>query len=249
MFSGSSFLTRISLAVLLALPCPAAVNVTDSSSDRIDLGSPASLDDLSAYTILLWVKPSTLTQVTRLSTKEPGAGGNHVFRLGSGAANDELFFVRTRATTTTVYETDNSNLTTGKWWFIALVWDDAQTPEVRIYVGDLNTLATERTYTTSTDGSGALTTDAADPWQIGNRNGGSDALGGDYAFYAIFNTMLTTGQIHAQQFRPHKTASSLVLSLPGFDGTSTAVDLSGNGLNGTMSGVTNADHAPLPQPF
>ena len=252
MFSGSSFLTRISLilGLLLALPCPAALNYT-VDNQFVNCGSAAVLDNLDPFTAMLWVYPTSSAAGAHLYAKPPaGSGGVLVFRRGFGGVLNELTFVRARATTATFYETNDTPLTTSnKWYFVAASFASASTPVAHIYVGDLTTIAAERTYGTSTDGSGAISTDAANNLLIGSTGVTSENWRGRIALYHLVGSELSLGQIKEQQFRPHVVANSKLFIQLGFNGTGTQPDWSGNSNTCTVMGTTVADHAPIPQPF
>src|SRR3990172_7572946 len=102
-------------------------------SDRVNHGSAASLDSLAAFTMLFWVYPTTLTGSRALWDK--GSVVAPFLPLDPGNP-DELRVRINQATSATEYVTNNANLTTNKWWFIAVTYDSAVTPRHRILLGD-----------------------------------------------------------------------------------------------------------------
>lgn len=211
-------------------------------SDRVDHGSAASLDDLDPYTYLLWVYPTTLTNNRGFVGK-----GNTTKNFKLNGTGGNLQIVVARATTSTSYITNDTPLSTlNKWYCIATSFESAAAAGevVNIYSGDLSTTVAERTYGTSTDGSGAVTTDASASLIVGNNASGT-AFQGRIAVCLIWNRKLTLGEIKDQQFHPHKTSGCVLYSICGYNGTGTQADLSGSGNNGTVTGATQSDHVPL----
>jgi len=220
-------------------------------TDRVNHGSDASLDDLSTFTILLWIYPTTLTANRSLWSKTP-FGDPPFFALGILAA-DELRVKINQAGGATEYETNNANLTINKWWFVGLDYDSGDATRHRIYRGDLTTMATECTYAVADNGAGARGADAGADFALGNRKFGAvwaSAFQGRIAFGGCWNRVLSIGEIQAQQFRPHVTTGCVLYSQLGFFGAlGTVADWTGTGNNGTPVGTTVADHVPLGPPF
>ena len=226
-----------------------ALNYT-ADNQKVDCGSAAVLDNLDPFTAMMWLYPTSSATLAHLYSKAPaGGGGVLVLRRNSSPAND-LLFVRTRATTTTFYETNDAPLTTSnKWYFVAVSFASASTPVVHIYVGDLSTLAVESTYGTSIDGSGALETDAANNLRIGSSGTSNINWRGRIALYHLVGSELSLGQIKEQQFRPHVVANSKLFMHLGYNGTGTQPDWSGNFNSGAVTGATVAPHVSLGPSF
>ena len=68
----------------------------------------------------------------------------------------------------------------------------------------------------------------------------------DLPLGAWWNRILTAGEIHAQQFHPHRTSGCLCIWLPGYNGTTNVPDWSGNANTGTITGATVSDQVPIP---
>lgn len=215
------------------------------STDRVDHGSDASIDNLDPFTMMMWCNISTLVNTRYLFGKGlvkrswlAGTGGNITLRVAT--AGSDL-----------IYTTDDTPLSVDKWHFIAITANSSggAGETANIYVGDLTTLAVESTYGTAVDG-GAFDSDAAETMQFGNQSASSvNALLGDIAVVAYVGAELSLAQIRSWQFRPRKLASMVIYSHYGFNGTGAQADWSGKGNSGTVTGVTVAGHVPLGPPF
>lgn len=213
-----------------------------ATSDRVVCGSAASLDNLDPFTVLAWVYPTTLTAGRRVFEKL--TTDNNV-RLNLAAGN--VRFIRARATTSTDYITNSTPLSaTNSWIFFALTYASASTPTTHIYTGNLTTAITEATYGTATDGSGALTDDAAENWVIGNKAAATfnSAWQGAIGHFSIYNVVLTSAQIEAQRLRQFVGSGCVMFLQLGFDGTGTQTDFSGNSNTGAVTGATASAHHP-----
>jgi hypothetical protein len=159
-----------------------------------------------------------------------------------------------RATTSLSYVSATSTLVQNAWNYVAFTFDSAGSANelVQIYKGNRTTLATEVTYASRTDGSGALLSDATANFSIGNASGYSAAWLGTIAWFAHWNSVLTLAQVQAQQFDmsfPVAKANCVIfmhLGIHGAGGTGTQVDWSGNANHGTVSSATVGAHVPLP---
>ena len=216
-----------------------------ATSDRIDINDVSSLQNLDGITIMCWLYPTTFTPARTIYNKD----NRLYFRLPDGSGN--LEFVRSRVGGDTNYLTDDTPLVLNTWNFIACTFDtSAGAGEViNLYRGDLSTPATESSYGTSDDGSGALLSDAGGDVRIGNDNNQTRAFQGSIADTHLINSTLTLDQINAHLFRFIPHASSLIRMLPGYAGTGTQPDWSGNGHSGAVTGTSIGDHVPLRSPF
>lgn len=222
-----------------------------NTTDNVDCGSAAALDDKTSGTWLIWCRPTTLTTGKALCGKDDNASpfGSNVIRL-SGASGDLQTFI-TRATTSTNYITNTTPLSaTGTSACIAAQWDTgaAAGELVNIHKGLVGATMAEATYGTATDGSGAQTGDAAATFVIGNRrNGGTAAFQGDIYLLAWYNGVLSAADIEKWRLRPVNIvlgSSCLGAWILGNNGsTGSQADLTGNGNNGTVTGATAASTA------
>lgn len=228
-----------------------ALAFTDGSTNNIDHGSATPLDTLTTWTAIFWINWNTLTDFRQMMNKAVGLGRRRI----EVDATDELTVrvARNSFANNCVYTTNNANLTTGKWWYIAVTFDTGASAGevVNVYLGDISTLVTERTYATATDGSGAVDSEASASLFVGSAGGGgSNAVGADIAIFQFYDTALSVEAIQLLQWLPRVLNSNcLIYSHYGFNGTGTQADWSGNGNSGTVTGATVSDHVPLGPPF
>lgn len=228
----------------------ASLYFTRAEFDCVDAGTGTSLDNLDPFTIIAWVKRTdSFVSGSRIFGKGNTAGVQETqFAMSSGAGNVRVIRVRT---TNTQYVTNDTPLSGTGWVFMAATFDSSNAAGeiVNIYHGDRTTSAVESTYGTTTNGAGALTSDGIYNAIIGNSicNSSDSVFGGLIHGIMVFNRELTLGEIIAQQFTPH-AETGLVLSIPlGYYGTGTQADYSGNLNQGTITGATQADPAPIPR--
>ncbi len=225
-----------------------ALDFAGSATDRVDHGSGVTLDDLNPFTFIEWVYPQAAVNARVIGfTKDSGSQKTLAY---SGTGGHVNAFVP-RATTDSNYITNSGGLTINAWNLLAWVFNTgAGAGEVtNIYIGSLTTPAAEAGYGTAIDGEGAVTSDAAVSFILGNRAAASRSGDAIFAVATYCNAALTLAQIQSWQFRPRKLASSVLFCHYGFNGTGTQPDLSGNGNNGTVTGAVVADHVPLGPPF
>lgn len=144
------------------------------------------------------------------------------------------------------YEASTYNLVNNAWQFIASTHDGSATGDIiRLYYGNLTTIAALLTIGYSEDASGTLTDDSGADVRLGKGGGGGDSFTCIHGWVGMWNTRLTLEQIRAQQFTPHVTGGCVLFTHLGFDGTTSQPDWSGNANNGTITGAVVADHVPI----
>ncbi len=134
--------------------------------------------------------------------------------------------------------------------FIAITYDDSASPRCHIYIGDVATPAAEVAYTTNTDGSGAISAPSAGTFFLLGRDINGRGFGGYASYLWWFSEALTQGQLQALQMGLAIPVQPELFYIPGFYGTSSVPDLSGNGLTGTVTGTASVqDHIAVRPPF
>lgn len=228
-----------------------ALQFDEGSTDNVSLGSDSSIDNLSAFTYIVWSKLRTAITGGGKSIMGIGTfGGQHrkniLYNLNTAQS---LAFSIDRATTDASANTDTAQYTVGEWTYIAATFDTTVGPSV--YVGDLNTIVAEVSgYLAQETGEGAIGDSSGSTFTIGATTGASLAPQADIAVVMIFNKVLTLAELKMQQFRPHMTGDCVFFSHLGFNGTGTQPDWSGTGNNSvSVTGVAVADHVPLGAPF
>jgi len=221
-----------------------ALNLTLLTTDKIDFGSPSGLDDVEPITIAMWCKVATHSKnsTARLFSK---AQYSAEIRHNAGNTWGILFF-RVYSTTNGLANSPDDTIVPDTWQFFAFTMP-APGSSPRIFAGDLNTLVAEvPSYKTQTDPVGTLTSDASSSLIYGNRSGQVDATPGDHAWFGIYDSVLTLGQLQALQFATAKQTSSCILNTHfGFNGTGTQQDWSGKSHTATTTGAVVADHVPI----
>lgn len=223
-----------------------ALAFNPGNARRVNIGSDASLDNMSAGTILVWL------------LIDGHKTDNYVYgKVSTGFADAVIAITRntgyaalqvTRATSDLTVVTNTNVMSTGTWYFLGFQWDVAgANADQKIFSGSLSAAAVECGYSTQTVGSGAKDDESGFDAYIGN-NINLDAFSyfnGDIAWFGLWNTTLNLGQIKAQQYRPYPTDNCVAFYHLGFNGTGTQPDLSGIGNNGTVTSATVATHVPL----
>jgi len=240
-------LLATALAVLLFVaPAWTALTFGAATSDRVNHGSAASLDNLAALTAMAWVYPTTLTSSRTIISKYRGSSSIG-WRLALSGTGGDISLEWFRTGTDMNYITSDTPLAiTNAWYFVAMTADSTVG---HIYTGTLTTPVVESSYGASTAGSGSPDADGARSLFVGNVDATSPTLAfqGRIAWAAVWNRVLTREEIQAQQFKPFcKSSDGCVLFTHlGWAGTGTQPDLSGSSNNGTVTGATVSDHVPI----
>lgn len=225
-----------------------------ATSDRINIGSAAAIDDLTAAAYLMWVNPTTLTANRILFAKTDGVSSNRRLLLLSGTGGN-LDFRVIRATTNTQYVTSSTPLSaTGSWIGLAIVFDtSAGAGEVvNIYSCPSTTFPvslTEATYSTATDGSGALTSDAAGSFLWGNGAALNVSIQAGIAYAALFSVAPSkaTCETWFNYANGVQTGCQGFYQL-GLTGAASEEDFSGNGNTGGVTGTSIIAMPPFGPP-
>jgi hypothetical protein len=222
-----------------------ALDFVTAGTDVVNHGSDSSLDDLSSFTLAFWAMPDALASNNALWGKLTNTSANNRFVASDGLGNLRFFIL---GSANWDYRTNDTPVSTGNWYYIAVTFDAGVSPDVAIYVGSPTSILSESAYTTSTDGS-AKVADSNNNLHIGNNGNAANCWDGKIATAQIWNRALTLGELQAQQFRPRVTNGCVLYTHYGFNGTGTQPDWSGNGNSGTVTGATVSDHVPLAPPF
>lgn len=228
-----------------------ALNFANTGEKVIHNGSP--LGTITDGTILLWLYPTSNTARQDIVRHTGMPDWTVDWRADLSGKPFEGF--RQASISYTSISADAANFSAygiNKWLFLVVRWDTTGVAtDQKLLMGDLNTHAAEpSSYNTQSAGSGSRSTTNADVY-MGNSHvgGGGRYFRGDIAFVGVWNYPLTSSEIIAQQFRPRVTSGCVLFCHYGFNGTGTQPDWSGNGINGTVTGTTQSDHAPISPPF
>lgn len=217
-----------------------ALNFGAATTDRVALGS--GLDNITAYTLMQWVFPTTRTNGRRWWSK--GSSTIHQTAYWSFLSVGIEYDIP-RATTAAAARTSNS-MALNTWHCVAWTYDETDGP--RIFLGTLTSPLVEATYALRTVGAGATTVDDGGPFHIGNLNATSVAFRGSIGTQHRWRRRMDLAELAANQFCPAADADCDVAMDFGFNGTGTQANLCnlGNGINGTVTGATVSGHVPLP---
>lgn len=218
------------------------------STDQVDFGSAALLDNINTGTYFVWLKNDAFAAFEQLINKGNAAGTRHRLGFAGAGAPDNFRFLIQRATTPLEIISSDTPFVSNTWQCVAVTFDSGGgSTDQKLYVGSLTApIAEVSSYSIQQAGSGAVGDDSGDSLLIGNTNQ-NNVWTGQIAVVAIWNRVLTAAEIRAQQFRPFCKASDgcVLFTHLGWAGTGTQPDLSGNGNNGTVTGASLADHVPI----
>lgn len=220
-----------------------ALNFGGNSTDRAQKTSANGVLDTYPVTFCGWVRPTTITNAANIiTTRGSTSGFGASFKMTSDTTGNLRVFIN--ATTNVDYRTTGGTLTANKWWFVAAVCSFTAA-ETKMFAGDLNTLVTECSYGTTTDGAtptssvqatinlGSQAPTAASPWV------------GDIGPFQMYTRKLTLGELQSIQYTNQMLTGCVGYWLPGDTGTTTLTDFSGSSNDLTNSGPVAADNPPL----
>lgn len=224
-----------------------ALTFAAGSGDRVDHGSAASLDNLTqtALTVWAWVyRTGEGADQSVLSKMGAGAVG-WLWRLHGGSPSGSMSLLVDRATTDTIYTTSVAVVAANTWTFVAVTYDPAAAPAVRMYSGTLAGAVSEITSfvspTGNVNGSGTPSADAAFNLYVGNVQLTNLAFEGRIERGGVVNRVLTSSDLEAIRLAVIKDCNvadtKLLVSYRNGDVT----DYSGNGNTGTITGATVSD--------
>lgn len=220
------------------------------TADRIAIAGATSINDLAALTVAVWVFRATVADnvFPIIAAKMPDAIGYWSLQLQSysgGVAVDRISWERDYGTTNLEVESANNGFTASAWNFIAAN-DGGAGVAPHVYKGSLTARAAEITYGTQITPAGTLTSESNAAIWVGNRElGANNPFGGRIAWIGIWNRVLSLNELIEQQFRPRVTSGCKLFMHPGYAGTGTQPDWSGNANNGTVTGSAVSAHVPL----
>jgi hypothetical protein len=218
---------------------PFSLSLGAATSDRVTIAPSTANSGLTARTVVLLVRPTTLTTNRTLWARLPGGTFNGFLRMSDTAGNVQ--WAHRRTANTFDYGTNSAPLVLTQWRWIAATYDLSLGASVaHVYSASLTGAWAEATYSTSTQGSGTCDqSDATDNEAIGNFSTGSPtvAFQGDMAYFGEWNRALGLDELQSikRGVRPQRGwIADLVLAA---NGGGQAIDRSGVGSNGTLTGA------------
>jgi hypothetical protein len=211
------------------------------STDRIDFGSAASLDDIPVFTLAAWMKPTSLA-LTRVLFTKGGSSGKR-FRLFGATSSGSLQFVTAMSATNGSAQTAAATYTINAWQFVAATYDASF--NAKIYRMALGGAMTDVSGTV-VQGTGTIATDAASSMLVGGD--ATNPFPGDLAEVFIIPAALNIGQLTALAYGSMPRECRLYAPL--FGVPTTEPDYSGNKNNGTLTGsAAGTTHPPVRSRF
>jgi hypothetical protein len=173
----------------------------DGTNDLIDVGSPASLDNLTNFSYSAWVnllgypenglgrifaKNNTGSDDTGISLEyDTGVFHGDVFRTSVGYNTTDAM-----ADSQIVYNTVGAgNNFKGGWQHVVMTFDDTS-KVVKLYLNGV-----EVSYQTHTSGVGTRNNDSADSFYIGNNQYGQRTFNGKIDEPRVYNRVLSAGEV------------------------------------------------------
>lgn len=239
--------------ILLPNRRPGALAIAPSSGGYVDHGSGADLDDLGAgsFSVWAWVYRTANGGNQHIITKDGSFPSGWALVADNGVGEGEARFIVWRSTATD-FISASGEIPLNTWTFVCAAYtkDPASGNEVAIYIGGINTPASEPSYTTAQDGVGAINADAAYNLYVGNLQRATTLpFLGRVALPGVAKRRLTLKEAREIQYRTlARDAVPDTLLLPDYQGLGEQEDLSGNGHHGSTTNVSIAEGPPLYRP-
>ena len=212
----------------------------DGVDDRLALGSPALLDNLSSLTCALWVLADGYGEgnAGRIFDKF-----QKLFRIDNDDNVDQSFRFSVACSSGGPARTAfGQSINLNSYNFLAVTWGGGiSSNSIRLYKNGIESSS----YINETSGLGAILNDGSSTIDIGNNSGGSRSFDGRLAHFHIYSRVLDIGEIKQIMNFPGSIRKNLSVYLPMvFRSTNSAQDLSGNRLNATIIGPTQSNEDP-----
>jgi len=202
------------------------------TTDVVAVGDSTSLRTPStAITAACWINPDS-TQTNWATPLYKGrSDGNHSYGFGQNDTSSRQYRGYIRASLAT-YTSLTTQLSANTWYFLVLRWAGAAV-SLRVYNADGSINQT----VTSDPDSGTIDYEALD-FKVG------PLFSGKVAGVYVTNVSLTDDEVLAL-LRGSRPRQASAVDWPLWGVASPEADLSGNGNNGTVTGATAANHAPV----
>lgn len=222
-----------------------ALTFDNTSADRVNYGTAAACENLNPGCYMGWFKRNAgSVGMTGMSHRNERPS----WITSSGTGRQWNF--RWKASGTNMDIRTNQDQPDGSWAFWVAEIDLSDSQDMRWYYGTPTAVVAETGYTSITDHTGTLDSNAGKPLVLGNSELFSEGWGGDVAMFAVFNRLTTLQEKITMQFAPRRLPGCCFLSFPGLyaGDTSAQPDFSGNGSTGTPTGTTKSTHFTYASP-
>ena len=224
----------------------------DGVNDQIAYGSEAAIDDLMGFTACACLyTPANVTAEQSIVAKcKSDYTGMQLFisATGSGGNNNKIFmYVHTDDFNGPYAESVADTLVLNTWQIVVTTWvGTVGVTAPKIYVGTVGGVIAEPSYAVSRAGTGAYQSNAAASLRLGTRDPLDTFYGGGLAEAAIWNRVLTAGEIAAlgRGFAPAFFPRGRVFYSPLAGRQSTEPNWAGTA-HGTVTGTSYLDHPSI----
>lgn len=209
-----------------------------ATSNRVTVANSTTTQDVMPMSFLVAYRPSTITANNSLYMKGSAAGSSRKFiRIDSGG---QLTVLVDRAGLDTTFTTNSTPLVAGQVTYIMVTIDQSVSTNVHIYAGTAASPMTEATYSSTVDGSGGTSSDAATSAQLCNVFATDNACKGD-----VWSMQLVGGVLSIDDGKRWQRRAAQNPLMPGVRGAWTmgqngagrVLDKSGNNNHGTITGA------------
>ena len=199
------------------------------STDKIDGGTSSNLDNIAAYSICAWIKPTSITS------------NNRIYFKGTGSATDSYDSLYINASTalrmSAGYNTQNVDVTgdttlvsLNQWQFVCGTWTGGTAgSSIKLYLNGVESTS----YTTNLTGSGSRANSGS--VIIGNRSAQDRVFFGNIDEVRVFNSALSASTIYQYYIEGSTNANLLRPS------TDTIAKLEGSGSERIQTGAPAVD--------
>lgn len=218
-----------------------ARDFSGASTNRIDCGSAASLDDISTLTYCAWIYPTSVTATRPIMQKNGGSGKR--LRLNGAVRSGGVQWAIAHATTNADAQAATGTITINTWQFIAATLSSSVP---KIYRGVPGGAVAEVSYAAApTTGVGSLSPDASASLLLGGDT--ANQFPGRGAEFMFLNRALTVGELTAVMYG--SLPSGLLGYWPCYGNAASEPDYGGGKNTGTVTGATQAAHPPIRSRF
>lgn len=201
-----------------------------TTSDGINFGSAAAVDDLESWTSLSVYHNNSNTNANCLISKNSSTVGWDVQNAGSG----NMRVAWNRATTDMTFVTLDTPIKQITTWYVVAAWADRIAATAGMAIAQFGRPVVWQRGTL-TAGSGTFSSDAAQALRVGQGQGGTRALQGRLALSALFEGVMALRHINEFFRSPFIDADTRLFFIPRH-GLDAFIDESGTNANGALIG-------------
>jgi len=203
-----------------------------AQDDNLIVPASSSVNNLGTFTWSGWINATSAgtTNLSRIFDK-----GYRLIQFNGGSLG-KIIFTQYFASGQNIWQTTNPVIVFGTWQLVTLTYDSSSTANTPIlYINGTSVPLTE----TLATGSGAITSDTAQPLNIGNRTGNDRTFDGNFDDARVYNRILSSTEV-SDLYNFGNTPPISSTGLVGWwkmdetSGTS-ALDSSGNSNTGTLT--------------